>query len=113
MLCARLPGADLKEICDMLPSLDEELLLRAQVALETGEFDRCGHLLLAVEAQEQPRWLLLCGRLDMAKGAWKKAAEQLTRIESDSPEVIPLLEVCFREMGDYRRAYEYACRQKG
>lgn len=113
LLFARLPGADLKEICDMLPSLDEELLLRARAALEAGDTDRCGHLLLAVEAQEQPQWLLLSGRVAMAKGEWGKAAEYLILIESASPGVIPLLEICFREMGDFRRAYEYACRQKG
>lgn len=113
LLCARLPGADLKKIDNQLPCLDEELLLRAEIALEKQVLDRCKHLLMAVEDQNQPRWCLLYGKLTMAKKEWKKAAGELSRIEEDFPEVVPLLEICYREMGDYQRAYEYACKQKG
>jgi transcriptional regulator with XRE-family HTH domain len=113
LLSARLPGVDLGKIGEELPSLDEELLLRAEIALEQGDYDRCGHLLMAAEDQTRPRWHLLRGRLAMTAGEWEEASMQLTRIEADYPEVIPLLEACFREMGDFRRAYEYACRQKG
>ncbi len=113
LLSARLPGADLKKIGDQLPPMDDELLIRARIALAQGELDRCGHLLLAVENQTHPHWYLLRGRLAMAKEEWDKAADYLARIEGDFPEVVPLLEVCFREMGDFQRAYEYACRQKG
>ena len=113
LLSARLPGADLKKIGDQLPPMDDELLIRARIALAQGELDRCGHLLLAVENQTHPHWYLLRGRLAMAKEEWDKAADYLARIEGDFPEVVPLLEVCFREMGDFQRAYEYACKQKG
>ena len=27
-------------------------------------------------------------------------------------EAIPLLEICFRELGDYQKAYQYACKQR-
>lgn len=113
LLCARLPGADLQKIGNQLPCLDEELLLRAEIALEQELLDRCKHLLMTVEDQSQPRWCLLYGKLSMAKKEWQKAAGELSRVEADFPEAVPLLEICYREMGDYQRAYEYACRQKG
>lgn len=113
LLSARLPGADLEKIGRQLPSADEELLLRAEIALAKGEYDRCGHLLLSAEDQAHPRFHLLMGKLAMAKQEWEKAADNLTRIQREFPETIPLLEVCYREMGNFQLAYEYACRQKG
>ena len=112
LLSARLPGADLENICRELPSLDEELLLRAEAALARNQHDRCGQLLAAVEDQAHPKFCLLMGKLTMAKEEWIEAATHLTRVEGDFPEVMALLETCFREQGDFRRAYEYACKQK-
>jgi transcriptional regulator with XRE-family HTH domain len=112
LLSARLPGADVESICRELPSLDEELLLRAEAALAQKLHERCGSLLMAVENQAHPGVLLLGGKLAMAKGEWSEATAYLTRIEEDFPEVIPLLEACFREMGDFKQAYEYACKQR-
>ena len=112
MLLARIPGADLVHICGSLPSLDEELLLRAEAALREGKTDRSRCLLDAAEDQEIPRWNLLRGRAYMAEGQWSKAAACLEKAGEEDLSVIGLLEVCFRELGDYRRAYEYACRQK-
>jgi transcriptional regulator with XRE-family HTH domain len=111
LFSAKLPGADLKEICASLPSLDEELLLRAEAALETGQHDRCGNLLAAAEDREAPAWNLLMGKLAMARESWSEAASHLEKAES--PQTIPLLETCFRELGDFKRAYEYACKQRG
>ncbi len=113
LLSARIPGADLMRICGALPSLDEELLLRAEAALLSGDADRCEALLLAAENQENHKWRLLRGRQHMARGEWAAAAEHLEQAEESYPEAIPLLEACFRELGDFKRAYEYACRQKG
>lgn len=110
LLSARLPGADPEEICQQLPSLDEELLLRAEAALQRKEFIHCLHLLTAAENRESPRWNLLMGRLAMARKDWSRAIPCLEK--SEEPASIPLLEICFRELGDFRRAYEYACKQK-
>ncbi len=110
LLSAKLPGADLESICNSLPSLDEELLLRAEAALEAGHPDRCGNLLSAAEDREAPGWNLLMGRLAMTRQNWAEAAAYLKKTESSN--AIPLLETCFRELGDFRRAYEYACKQK-
>lgn len=112
LLCAKLPGAKLTEVAAQLPSLDEELLLRAEAALADGLADRCEKLLLAVEDPASPRWQLLMGRLCVTRLDWARAAAYLEQAENACPEAVPLLEVCFRELGDYRRAYEYACKQK-
>lgn len=113
LLLGRLPGADLGVICARLPSLDEELLLRARWALESGERDRCGALLAAAEDRKAPRWNLLMGQLHMKKEEYSAAAICLHRAEEQWPEkTAPLLEHCYRELGDFRLAYEYACRQK-
>lgn len=111
LLSARLPGMDLESICQALPSLDSELLLRAEAALEAGQHDRCGNLLEAAEDHSAPVWNLLMGKLSMARLNWTAAAVCLEK--SESPQAIPLLEICFRELGDFKRAYEYACKQKG
>ena len=112
LLSARIPGTDPAQICKGLPSLDEELLLRAQAALDAGAPDRCGCLLAAAEDQTAPRWNLLMGQLRVTQSQWQDAAGCLEKAEQAYPEAIPLLEQCFRELGDYRRAYEYACKQK-
>lgn len=112
LLNARIPGADLKKICENLPSLDEELYLRAETALISGDTPRCHSLLDACEDRETPRWLLLMGKLHIAQSHWSEAAACLEKAEAACPETVPLLEICFRELGDFQKAYSYACRQK-
>ena len=112
LLAAKIPGASAAEICRKLPSLDEELLLRAGAALEGDEAVRCAQLLLAAEDWSSPEWNLLMGKLRMRQKAWLEAAECLQIAETAYPEAVALLEACFRELGDYKRAYEYACKQR-
>jgi transcriptional regulator with XRE-family HTH domain len=112
LLGARIPGSNLAEICKKLPSLDEELLLRAEAALDSGLPERCEALLKAAEDWTSPRWSFLNGRLHISRAEWAKAAACLITAEENYPEAIPLLEACYRELGDYKRAYAYACKQK-
>lgn len=113
LLSARLPQASPEEICRLLPSLDQELLLRAEAALNAGNPERCAGLLGAVEDQASTRWLMLRGRLCLARGEFSPAAGYFHRAEEALPaETAPLLEQCYRELGNFRRAYDYACRQK-
>ena len=111
LLAAKIPGADPGAICRELPSLDAELMLRAEAALEEKQFDRCSHLLALVEEPGSLRWNLLMGRLSMARQNWAEAVSYLE--QAGHPQAIPMLETCFRELGDFKRAYEYACMQKG
>jgi len=107
LLLGRLQG---ERVSERLPSLDEELMIRAE---EVAERDpkRAAHLLDAAEDRETPRWNLLRGRTYLAGKDYAAAAECLLPAEKDYPkQVVPLLEECYREMGDFKRAYEYACK---
>ena len=102
------------EICAQLPSLDEELMLRAQAALEGGDFDRCAVLLEAAQEKSGSRWNFLRGRCLLGQGDFAAAAKCLHRAEDDmAARCEPLLEQCYRQLGDFKMAYEYACKQRG
>ena len=93
-----------------LTNLDEELLIRAELA---GDPIRAAALLDAVENRETPRWNLLRGMAHLENGDFEKAARCLTIAEETYPkDTIPQLERCYRELEDYKMAYLYACKQK-
>lgn len=97
-------------VSDKLPSMDEEMMLRAE---ETRNSKRAAALLDACEDQESVRWNYLRGKAWLAEQNYEKASTCLLLAEPGYKiEIPPLLEICFREMGDYKRAYEYACKQK-
>lgn len=112
LLLARAGGTGLGELSAALPSLDQELLIRAAGALESGDNQRCAALLEAAEDRERPEWQLLRGRGYMAQGDYAQAAECLHRAEEAYPETAALLERCYRELDDYKKAYYYACKQR-
>ena len=96
---------------DDLPSLDGPLLLRAERALEAGEVARAAGLLEAVEDRKCEKWKLLKGKCLVKEGKFREAADCLRDAE-ESRETAPLLEICYRELEDYKMAYFYACKQK-
>lgn len=110
LLLGKLPG---ETVSHRLPSLDEELMMRAAEALEENRTDRAATLLDACAGQSEPDWQLLRGRLWLKQGDFTKARDNLLLAQERHPrQTAPLLEICFRELGDYKSAYEYACRQK-
>ena len=113
LLAARVEPQRRQEIVRKLPSLDEELLLRAQDVLERGDTQRSEQLLEAAEDKTAPEWNLLRGQTHLTRGQFTKAAVCFLRVEERYPEVCyPKLEQCYRELGNYEKAYEYACKQK-
>ena len=109
LLLGRLPQ---HQVSELLPSLDDELLLRASEAFTAGDFHRAGHLLDAMEKQTATCHLLQ-GKLAVRQKQWENAAGHLRHAETEFPEdSFPLLEICYRELGDFQKAYEYACRQR-
>ena len=113
LLRGQLDNRDPLEICRKLPSLDGELQLRAEAALSLGDNRRAGCLLDAAENQKTPEWLLLRGRVCLSRGEYRQAARYFHGAEQSLPgETAPYLEQCYRELGDFRQAYLYACRQK-
>lgn len=110
LLLGKIPG---QNPVSQLPSIDDELFLRAEQALNEGNLMRATHLLEAMEQQNIPQWHLLRGRVFLKQNRWKAASEHLHTAEAAFPgEVIPLLETCYRESGNFRKAYEYACKQR-
>lgn len=96
-----------------LPGLDGELLLRAELALQENRPLRAARLLDAAENRETPRWNFSRGRAYLTAKEYRQAALCLTKAEPAYPgETAPLLEQVWRELGDFKRAYEYACKQK-
>lgn len=110
LLLGRIRG---QKVCTQLPSLDEELLLRAEDALSSGDPGRAAHLLEAMEHRDSPRWQLLRGESYLDGKNYQNAARCFHRAEEVFPkETAAKLELCYRELNDYKRAYEYACKQK-
>lgn len=96
-----------------LPSLDVELLIRAEHALRTGNTEQAGHLLDAAGDRNSPHWHFLRGQAALAEQAYTSAARHFHAAEAAYPaETVPYLEICYRELGDFKRAYEYATRRQ-
>ncbi len=101
------------ELVPLLMSLDDGLLLRAQGALDAGDPDRALALLGAVEDREASRWQLLAGEAQFARNNYQTAVFHFSRAEAEFPsQVLSRLEICYRELGDFQKAYEYACKQR-
>lgn len=95
-----------------LPEDGNELMLRAQAALEAGEPTRCGGILEAVSTRNE-RWHFLRAEAYFALQEYAPAAEHYRQAEAYSPrQVYAKLEHCYRELEDYKQAYFYACKQR-
>lgn len=102
-----------RNVAAVLPSLDEELLLRAEAALEKENHLRAAQLLDAAEDKESPRWNFLRGEVHLAQKEYAFAAECYHRAEKEWPEkTAASLERCYRELEDFKMAYFYACKQR-
>ena len=101
------------QICGALPTMDTELLLRARYALDAGEFDRCQCMLGAAQDQNNPEWNFLQAELHLALGCHGDAVGCYHKAEAAYPEkTARRLEYCYRELGDFKQAYFYACKQR-
>lgn len=108
LLLARIQPKSRGEICRKLPSLDGELLLRAADALEQGDYSRAGHLLESADDRKSAVWNFLRGQVYQARGEYEDAVDCYLKAEAIS---ISQLEICYRELGNFERAYYYACQQ--
>lgn len=107
-----LRGQNLMRLCEEMPGLDGDLLLRARAELEAGNPMRAGQLLDAAETRDDA-WQLLRGRAYFGQRCYREAVACLLEAESADPEsVYPLLEKAYRELEDYKQAYFYACKQR-
>ena len=105
LLLARATGK-----AECLPSMDEELILRARLEPDPV---RCAALLDAAGDHSSPEWSYLRGKAYVSTGEYGAAVECLKSAEESFPaETAPLLEQCYRELEDYKMAYFYACKQR-
>ena len=97
-----------------LPADDRELLLRGKIALKAGDFRRCLQILAAAAEPDTPRCRILRGDAHFAAGEFREAAACYEKVEKFYPvRTVPKLEVCYRELKMFEKAYEYACKQRG
>lgn len=96
-----------------LPPLHELLLLHARAALDAGSPVRAAALLDGDIQTDDPRWQLLRAEAAMAQSEYASAANYLLSAQGEYPDkAIPMLERCYRELGDYKSAYFYACKAR-
>ncbi len=89
---------------------DDLLISWAMAAIHAGALERAAHLLAAVEVTESAFWHLAKGCLLTAQGDYAAALAHLHRGESqDAAKAWACLEICCRETGDFKGAYQYAC----
>lgn len=108
LLLGRIRG---QSVVKHLPKMDGELLLRAEEALRQRNYSRAGQLLDAAEDKSSGRWNYLRGEVYLAGERYQEAADCFHCAEDGFP-CRGKLEICYRELGDYKRAYEYARRRK-
>lgn len=89
-----------------LPADDRPLLCRAKAALAAGNAKRCLALLEACEDRMNDRWRYLRAEAAFALEDYMAAAEYYPE------DCYARLEECYRNLGDYKKAYEYACKQR-
>lgn len=112
ILCFQAELSNADKLCKDLPDNTPEMLLRATAALEQNDPERCLACLAAADRQTQ-EGLLLQGDALMQRKDYKNAIPCLCKLESTLPhKVYPRLEICYRELGDFQKAYEYACKQR-
>ena len=89
-----------------LPVDDRPLLYRAKIALQNGNAPRCVVLLEACEEHTHTQWRYLRGEAAFQMQNYEEA------IQYYPPDCYARLEACYRNLGDYKMAYEYACKQR-
>lgn len=87
---------------------DEALLILARQASSP---ERSLEILQAVEKKDTPQYILLTAEAYFSLGQYREAAAYYEKAEQ-TQQAYARLEACYRELGDYKRAYEYACKQK-
>ena len=112
LLLRHAAGESAQSIAPRLTGMKAQLQLLAQAALEAGDPSRAAEYLMAVD-DRSPDWSLQMGTLLLEKKDFAAAAEMLLAAQEEYPlQCIPLLETCYRELGNFELAYKYACKAR-
>ncbi len=91
-------------------------LATAENALRRGELDKAEKILEKItDADIAARKLLVAGEIELERGALEKARDTLIRAEKaglHGKRIFRDIEICCRELEDYKMAYHYATLQK-
>ena len=99
-------------LADQLPPDRREQYLRAAAALEIQDYARCTAVLEAAP-DDTAQWHYYRGEAARGQMEFALAAEHYLRAEAAYPgQTARALEICYRELGDYKNAYLYACKQR-
>ncbi len=113
LLKLRLQPEEREKTLSRLPSLDEELLLRAEAARDAGNLTQSQALLESMENRDTPLWAVAMAEVFFARGEYTAAAKWYMAAEEALPEkTVPRLEQCFEALEDYKLAYHYARKQR-
>ena len=89
------------------------VLQQVRIAIQSGDISRA-EALLANYSDHNAEWNFLRGEVYFRQGDYRQAAECYHRAEESEPvKTAERLEVCYREMEDYKMAYFYAKKGKG
>ena len=110
-LCHRAKASTPADLTYHMADIDPALVLKAHAALEAEQYDRSGALLDAVEKRDG-FWYFLRGEVYLAKKEYAPAAEHFLQAEEwGGQRVCSRLEECYRELGDFEKAYYYIRKQ--
>ena len=90
---------------------EEDLLLRAELALRSGKTALAGSWLDCLDDRRSRKWRLLRCDVYLAEQNPAEALEVLRPLGEDT-ETLPRLETCYRETGDFQNAYRCAVAQR-
>lgn len=89
---------------------EDPLWVLGQAELEHDPVRR--GMILDAFPQDSHRWNFLRAEAWFGQNQYEKAARHYALAQQDQA-VFAKLEICYRELGDYKQAYTYACLQKG
>lgn len=100
-----------KNMPQSFPPLDEELLRRAEAALAQGKPERARSLLEATECRDGA-YYYFSGKIFFLQKNYSAARDAFLEAQARGENCDGFLELCFRELGDYKNAYAYARRSR-
>ena len=105
-------GEGAQALAPLLQDLSPQLQLLAQAAMDRGDPARAAEYLTAVD-DRSPDWYLQMGTALLQQKKYTDAAQLLQQVETHFPaQCYPMLEICYRELGNFEQAYHYACKAR-